>query len=367
MRPWVKAAGVTGGVVGAAATGLVLGAAAQNARIARQRRDTDDPHEDEPLGQLRASRECTVAADDGVPIACEEVDPEDGGRPLLTVVLVHGFVLDRRCWHFQRRDLARMIDPRVRLVLYDQRSHGRSGRATAESSTIEQLGHDLDSVLRALVPKGPLVLAGHSMGGMTIMALAEQQPELFVDRVRGVALIGTSAGDVGTSGLPRPLLSRHNPATRGLGLLANWQPSLVEWARKAGGHITWSAIRRLAFGDRLVSPKLVDLMDTMIEGTSLAAITDFVRTLGSHNRYAALAGLRHCKVLVLSGDADKLTPFRHAEAIAAELPDAELVRAEGAGHMVMLEQADLVTEHLVDLVRSCADGETTGRRWWKRA
>ena len=367
MRPWVKAAGVTGGVVGAAATGLALGAAAQNARIARQRREADDPHEDEPLGQLRPSRECTVAADDGVPIACEEVDPEDGGKPTMTVVLVHGFVLDRRCWHFQRRDLAKMIDPRVRLVLYDQRSHGRSGMATAESSTIEQLGRDLDAVLRTLVQEGPIVLAGHSMGGMTIMALAEQRPELFLDRVRGVALIGTSAGDVGASGLPRPLLSRHNPATRGLGLLANWQPGLVEWARKAGGQLTWSAIRGLAFGDRKVSPKLVDLMDTMIDGTSLKAITDFVRTLGSHNRYAALAGLRHCKVLVLSGDADKLTPFRHAEAIVAELPDAELVRADGAGHMVMLEQADLVTDHLVELVRSCADGATSGRRWWKRA
>ena len=367
MRPWIKAAGVTGGVVGAAATGLALGAAAQNARIARQRRDADDPHEDEPLGQLRPSRECTVAADDGLPIACEEVDPEDGGVPAMTVVLVHGFVLDRRCWHFQRRDLAKMIDPRVRLVLYDQRSHGRSGMATAESSTIEQLGRDLDAVLRTLVPEGPIVLAGHSMGGMTIMALAEQRPELFLDRVRGVALIGTSAGDVGASGLPRPLLSRHNPATRGLGLLANWQPGLVEWARKAGGQLTWSAIRGLAFGDRRVSPKLVDLMDTMIDGTSLKTITDFVRTLGSHNRYAALAGLRHCKVLVLSGDADRLTPFRHAEAIVAELPDAELVRAEGAGHMVMLEQADLVTDHLVELVRSCADGATSGRRWWKRA
>jgi pimeloyl-ACP methyl ester carboxylesterase len=367
MRPWIKAAGVTGGVVGAAATGLALGAAAQNARIARQRRDADDPHEDEPLGQLRPSRECTVAADDGLPIACEEVDPEDGGAPAMTVVLVHGFVLDRRCWHFQRRDLVKMIDPRVRLVLYDQRSHGRSGQATAESSTIEQLGRDLDAVLRALVPDGPIVLVGHSMGGMTIMALAEQRPELFLDRVRGVALIGTSAGDVGASGLPRPLLSRHNPATRGLGLLANWQPGLVEWARKAGGQLTWSAIRGLAFGDRRVSPKLVDLMDTMIDGTSLKTITDFVRTLGSHNRYAALAGLRHCKVLVLSGDADRLTPFRHAEAIVAELPDAELVRAEGAGHMVMLEQADLVTDHLVELVRSCADGATSGRRWWKRA
>ena len=59
------------------------------------------------------------------------------------------------------------------------------------------LGRDLDAVLRALAPDGPLVLVGHSMGGMTIMALAEQRPELFAERVAGVALLSTSAGEVG--------------------------------------------------------------------------------------------------------------------------------------------------------------------------
>ena len=46
------------------------------------------------------------------------------------------------------------------------------------------------------------MLVGHSMGGMTIMALAEQRPELFAERVAGVALISTSAGEVGGAGLP---------------------------------------------------------------------------------------------------------------------------------------------------------------------
>ena len=86
-----------------------------------------------------------------------------------------------------------------------------------------------------MAPDGPLVLVGHSMGGMTIMALAEQRPELFADRVRGVALIGTSAGEVGRRGLPLPLLSKFNPITRTVGGFASWQPGLVEWVRSAGG------------------------------------------------------------------------------------------------------------------------------------
>lgn len=368
MRPVWQAAAWAGGVVGAAVTGAVVGVAAHNSRAAWQRRagEEDDPYADEPLGELKPDRRSTVAADDGVPLAVEEVRPADGGHADLTVVLVHGFVLDRRCWHFQRRDLPLLTGPRVRVVLYDQRSHGRSGHSPKSRCTIEQLGKDLDAVLRATATRGPIMLVGHSMGGMAIMALAEQRPELFRDRVCAVALIGTSAGEIGAAGLPRPWLSRHNPLTRGLGVLAGLQPGLLERARRTGGQLTWSIVRRLAFGDREVSPALVDLMCGMIGDTTIETITDFVDTLGTHDRKAALAGLRHCEVLVLSGDSDRLTPYSHAEVIAAELPDAELVRAAGAGHMVMLEQADLVTSHLVGLARravggaGAAEADTTG-------
>ncbi len=365
MNTLWKAVGWAGGILGAAATGIAVGVAANHKKVSDDRR-ADDPLADEPLGLLAPSRESTVAADDGVPLSVEEVDPADGGAAGLTVVLVHGFALDRRCWHFQRRDLARLTDPRVRQVLYDQRGHGRSGRSAAESSTIEQLAHDLDSVLRAVVPDGPLVLVGHSMGGMTIMALAEQRPELFADRVRGVALIGTAAGEVGGAGLPRSVLSRYNPVTLGLGRLAGLQPGVVEWVRRRASTLTWSGIRALAFGDRKVSASLVDLMEEMIGGTSVQVLTEFLETLGTHNRYKALAGLRHCEVLVVSGDADKVTPFSHAERMADEMPHGELVRVPGAGHMVMMEEPELVTGHLVGLVRrSAVERPESRRRWWR--
>ncbi|MET0132761.1 MAG: alpha/beta hydrolase [Kibdelosporangium sp.] len=321
---------------------------------------------DEPLGKLDPDRTSTVAADDGIPLHVEEVDPDDGGTAELTVVMVHGFALSRLCWHFQRRMFAEQTDPRVRQVLYDQRSHGRSGRANGATSTIEQSGKDLAAVLRAVVPKGPIVLVGHSMGAMSIIALAEQDPELFADRIRGVALIGTSAGEIGARGLSRPILSRYNPLTRGVGQLAEWQPGLVELVRAAGGQLTRRAVRLLAFGSRSVSPRIVDFMMDMLDVTPVRVLADFIETLGSHNRYAALAGLQHCYVLVLSGDRDRMTPYSHAERIASELPDSKLVRVRGAGHMVIMEQPDLVNLHLVELVRQCAQGRGAGRRWWRR-
>ncbi|WP_235926669.1 alpha/beta fold hydrolase [Actinokineospora pegani] len=351
-------AGLIGAGVGVVVAGGVLAV-----RAARGRPGADERFAEEAFGALPPSRESSVCADDGVAISVEEVDPEDGGEPALTVVLVHGFALSRACWHFQRRDLAALTGPRVRQVLYDQRSHGRSGRSSTRSSTIEQLAADLSEVLRAVVPEGPVVLVGHSMGGMTIMALAEREPDLFADRVRGVALIGTSAGEIGKSGLPRPLLSKYNPTARVLGGVADWQPGLVELVRAAGGHVTRRAVRTLGFGSRDVSPQVVDFLVSMLDVTPVRVLADFIDTLGSHNRYAALAGLKHCRVLVLSGDEDRLTPFAHAERIALELPDAVLVRARGAGHMVMLEQPDLVTGAVAELVRDCAGAAGRTRRW----
>lgn len=362
MRPVWQALAWTSGVLGAAVTGAAVGVAAHSSRIATRRHDEDDLYAQESLGRLRPDRQSTVAADDGVPLAVQEIKPADGGHADLTVVLVHGYALDSRCWHFQRRDLPSMTDPRVRVVQYDQRSHGRSGHSSRRNSTIEQLGKDLDAVVRATARRGPVVLVGHSMGGMAIMALAEQQPKLFRDRVCAVAFMSTSAGEIGASGLPKPWLSRNNPLTRGLGVLAGLQPELVERVRRTGGQLAWSIVRALSFGDREVSPSLVDLMNKMISATTVEVVTDFLETLGSHDRKAALAGLRHTEVLVLSGDLDRMTPFSHSEVIAGELPEAELVRVEGAGHMAMLEQHELVTGHLVGLVERAAQRISDGEK-----
>ena len=112
-------------------------------------------------------------------------------------MFVHGYTQEMAVWHYQRKALA--ADNPGRLVFYDQRSHGRSGRGAPERSTIDQLGRDLRVVLDEVAPTGPVVLVGHSMGGMTIMALADAWPELFGDARRR----------------RRPDLDLHRPAGRG--------------------------------------------------------------------------------------------------------------------------------------------------------
>lgn len=361
MRPFWKVTGwVVGGVLGGAVTATTALTARHHRRIAAQRKRAAELGEDR-LEELTPGREFTICADDGVRLSVEEIDPADGGSPELTVILVHGYTLDRRCWRFQRLHFAESTEPRVRQVLYDHRSHGRSGRSVRHACTIEQLGCDLDAVIRAVVPEGQIVLIGHSLGGMTIMALAERNPELFAERIAGVAFLNTSAGDIGRSGLPKPLLSRRNPIMPVANRLSRWQLSAlaVEHGRDLCGHLIWSLIRKLAFGDEKVSPALVELMNTMMRATSFEVMTDFLATFGAHNRYAALAGLNYVKALVLGSDGDRLVQYEHSEAIAALLPDAELVRVDNSGHMTMMEQPELVNKHLTDLVLRCS-----GRSSW---
>lgn len=358
---WGVVAGATGAV---AATGVAVGVAARKrSQIATDRRRLAAELSDggEAPGLFPSGEPSSVTADDGIRLSCEEIEPATG-RAAMTVVLVHGFALDRRTWHFQRRMLAELAEPTVRVVLYDQRSHGRSERAPRESCTIEQLGKDLDAVIRALAPEGPLVLVGHSMGGMALMALAEQHPELFIERVAGVALVATSAGEMARAGLPGALLAHDNPLIRGVGLIARLQPKLVTGVRRVAGNLIWSITRSYAYGDRGVSPWLVDLVDTMISTNAVDALTDFVDTVGSHNRIAALPALANCEVLVAAGEADRVIPFAHAERIAAELPDATLVRFPGVGHLPMLEQPVAMDEALLDLLDRCAARRRGGLR-----
>ncbi|MDQ4011733.1 MAG: alpha/beta hydrolase [Actinomycetota bacterium] len=350
-----SAAWVVGGVLGTATATALVAAHAHHDRIGELRRNAAELPDGLPAVPS-PDREYTVTADDGVELSVEELDPADGGAPEFTVVLIHGWTLDRRSWLFQRHDLAHSTAPRVRLVLYDHRSHGRSGRSPRHACTFKQLGRDLYAVIRAAAPEGRVVLIGHSFGGMAIMALAEDNPELFAERISGVAFLNTSAGDIGQSGLPKPLLSRRNPLVPLAKRLSRWEPSAraVDRGREVCRNLIWTLTRKLSFGDEAVNPALVELMYLMTRATSFEVMTDFLKEFGAHNRYAALAGLQYAKALVLGADGDRLIQYEHSEAIAALLPDAELVQVKGSGHMTMLEQPKLVNEHLLDLLSQCA-------------
>ncbi len=285
-----------------------------------------------------------VPAADGTPLHVDEYGPADSA---VTLVLAHGWTLDRRTWCHQ---IAALAD-RVRIVAYDHRGHGYSAGATAATATIARVADDLAAVVRWI--DGPVVVAGHSLGGMAIMALAEQHPELFAARVAGAAFVNTSSGALGgrTYRLPAPLarLARR-PEALIFELIA------LGGARPLGRtSLLGPGLRWLLFG-RSFDPAALRLAVEQVAGTPRASVGGFHATFLQHERTAALAALAGRPVLVMGGQRDRLTPVAHARRIADELPHAEVYVSPRAGHMLPVEEPAEVTRRLADLVRAAATG-----------
>ena len=345
-RKRARQVGIVGAVVGVAAAGLATAFAVERALVRKSINAPGDPHREEDFATPRFDRNLTVTAADGTRLHVEVVEPrEPAGKP--TVVFVHGFALDMGTFHFQRQALTERGDRR--LVFYDQPGHGRSSRLEAGEYDIAALGKSLSAVLDATVPDGHIILVGHSMGGMTIMAFAEQYPEWFGHRVTGVVLMSTSAGLIAKSkiGIPTLVARVSAPFFPLWGGAARLGGGTIDKARVASSDLAWLLTRRYGFGEAKPSPSLVTFVETMNSRTSVETLTKYLHTLYTHNRFPALSTLSGVPVLVIVGTRDYLTPVTHSEEILRHLPEAELVKIDNSGHVAMLEKADEVNAALI--------------------
>ena len=329
------------GVAGLGAVGAAAGLSA--ARSLRQRRYRD-AYEGGDFALLDADRGCVITTPDGVPLVVREVGPVTAP---LTVIFAHGFCLRMGSFHFQRAALGERWGEQVRMVFYDQRGHGQSGSAPIGTYTVPQLGADLETVLQVMVPRGPVVLVGHSMGGMTVLSHARQFPQHYGGRIVGAALISSAA-----EGLPRSPVGEilQNPALEGVRFAARYAPRLVHRTRGAARSALRPILRAASFGGDAVSPRVAAFSESMIYGTEVATLVEFLHALEVHDETAALAVLAGIPTLIACGDQDVLTPVRHSREMAAALPDSRLVVVPGAGHLVQMERPDVINEALVELV-----------------
>lgn len=350
MASWRRITGAAGLVAGAAAAGAGAVLAAERIAVGRLR-GAPDLAAAEPLGKLRG-RPLTVLAEDGVRLHAEVDGPEDAP---VTIVFCHGYTLNQDCWHFQRRGLAGQ-----RLVFWDQRDHGKSGRSERGSASVRQLGMDLNTVIAAAAPGDtPVVLVGHSMGGMTIMALADQHPHLFGTKVAGAVLISTCARglDGGSPWMPgpiRPVLSRALPGVLS-GAAKGRRAVLVEHSRRVAADLAFLGTRYIGFGDTPVSPAVVSFLEQMIRDTPIEVVSQFGRALMECDMRESLPVLGRIPVSVLVGDKDRLIAPSLGIELATRIPGSQLIWVPGAGHALILERPDLVNEAITALV------ERTGR------
>lgn len=281
-----------------------------------------------------------VTTPDGTRLAAYVHEP--AGPASATVVLAHGWILDHRSWE-------RVVDrlpADLRIVLWDQRGHGRStlrgGRMRAGGETVRQLGDDLNHVVDALVPSdSPLVLCGHSMGGMTVMAYAGRAPALS-PRIRGVVLVSTASDDLRGLGLP---------GERMLMQLATRLPLRL-------GRFVPARALRTVFG-RHPRPEDVSATRDQLGGTRLSTIATFYFALMDHDESAALRVLASVPVSILVGTKDRLTPRRYAQQLADRVPGSSLVELPERGHMLPYEDPDTIVAAIAAALRGRTLGETT--------
>lgn len=327
---------------------LAATAVAFGAWLARLAADHRAIRNDPLFGLLNArleGRPLAVTSSDGTPLHVMEFGSRDAAA---TVVLVHGWVSAVKVWTPVIHALA---GEDIRVVAYDLRGHARSGRPDEKDYSIDAHAGDLDAVLRATLSNGQrAVVAGHSLGGMTIVAWAGDHADDVPRLVAGAVLINT-----GMDGLiaQSPILK---------------MPEKLSKAREIAGRALLSAPVPLPRGPTPLSYRVVRWVAltktatpaqiAFTERLALSCTRD-VRalcggTLSGLDLYESIASLG-VPTVIIGGAGDKLTPPSHVDRLADALPHVvEKIIIDDCGHMGPVSHPELVTEPILRLVREHA-------------
>ncbi|MGW9053013.1 alpha/beta fold hydrolase [[Kitasatospora] papulosa] len=289
-------------------------------------------------------RELSVVSADGARVHIELHGPEDAPA----VVLAHGWTCNTRFWDAQVRDLA--VDHRV--VVYDQRGHGRSPEAGPGGYSTRALADDLEAVLKAtLEPGRKAVLGGHSMGGMTLMAAAGRAA--VREHGAAVLLCSTGSSRLTAESLVLPLRA---------GALRTRLTAAVLGARAPLGPVNAvsKVILKYATMGRGSAPERVDTCARIVHACPRGARVAWGHVLAELDLEARVRELR-LPTAVIAGTEDRLTPPVHARAVEAALPHSlGLTELAGMGHMTPVEAPEVVTAKLRELVASYVTLEGAG-------
>jgi pimeloyl-ACP methyl ester carboxylesterase len=289
-----------------------------------------------PYAPPEPVRVLTVTSADGAALHVEVHGPEDAPA----VVLAHGWTCSTAFWAAQIRDLA--ADHRV--IAYDQRGHGRSPASPA--CTTDALADDLEAVLKAtLAPGEKAVIAGHSMGGMTVMA-ASTRP-VFREHAAAVLLCSTGSSRLVAESTVVPMRP---------GRLRTWLTRNILGARAPLGPVTPLARRILKYGTMGPgsAPHMVEACARIVHACPRKVRHAWSNVLDLLDLDHGVRELR-VPTAVVHGTADRLTPPVHARALVAALPNCvDSTELPGLGHMTPVEAPELVSGRIRDLVTTYA-------------
>ncbi|HZV85728.1 MAG TPA: alpha/beta hydrolase [Brevundimonas sp.] len=276
----------------------------------------------------------------------EKLHVESSGRgPAL--VLTHGWGMDATIWN----RLVDRLSGDHRLISWDLPGLGRSGIDHRQFS-LETMAADLRRVVA--FAREPVVLVGHSIGGMIIQTLAREHRDLFGSSVKGVVLFNTThTNPLRTMVLSGLALALQKPVLEPLFRVMIPLKPLV-WLAAWQGYLSGSAhlAHRLGFGP--------DVTRAQLEHTTRLSVRNPPDVLARGNlamfRWDATNALSDlpCPVLVVGGDVDIVTKCEAGQRIATSTA-GEFVVAPRANHMGFLEQQDAYEAALRGFLRNMAE------------
>lgn len=257
----------------------------------------------------------------------ETAGPADGQ----VVVLLHGSNVPVYIWDPTFGELAAAG---FHVVRYDRIGRGWSDRpkiAYEQPVYVAQLMELLD----VLGIRGPVDLAGLSLGGSIITSIAAVHPE----RVRSLLFVDPA------------ILEPHAMS------FAERTPAIAEYLLA-----TFSASSVLDQASDFLHPELHPDWDARfarvmrIKGSRRAIIAHRIAAASLDQRPELEAlGKSARPVMIVWGRQDRVVPFARSEALRRALPRAEFLPVESAGHLPHIEQPAVVTPAIIAFLRRAGE------------
>lgn len=282
-----------------------------------------------------------VLGPDATPIHVER-QGELRGMP---VVLVHGWGAHSVIWYYQRRSLSR----RSRVVSYDLRGLGRSGRPRTRDYALETMAKDLDAVLQGV--ERPCVLVGHSIGGMVALTLAAIAPETVRRRVAAFVLVDTTHTDPTTTVAGGPVFhALKTPVLAPLCHLMIWLSPLVWFGNQLSfANGTAHAVSALVGCGGSQTRSQLDFATSLTVSAWPGTLARGFLAMMRYDRTAVLPRIDK-PTLIVCGEEDHVTELRASEVMRDAIPDARLIVLRRAGHMSFMERYEMFDRELLEFV-----------------
>ncbi len=267
-------------------------------------------------------------------------------------MLVHGFTLSSRAWYFQVEHLRQ--EEGLRILVPDLRGHG--GSTTGQELSVDATARDLCSIIRECAPRGRLVLAGHSLGVMTILAALRSMPSEDRERIAGIALVNGAINTFASAGITSVLKSLPVKAMRWTGKQV---PDRYRRLKRATDALVAPIIAMFVYHGALEQGEsndydIVGYHTQEIIDTSMGTILGFLDDLVNHDETAAAPYLHGFPGVVMVGVDDNVTPASQTRAIAQVWGAAGRAECPNAGHMLPVECPEKVNRELRRLVKAAS-------------